>query len=137
MASLEDYDEFGNYIGADLDSDDEEEVEQDQFAQPSASTAPLEGYDDEPMQGQDNGMDLMEVDGTFDYILSTMPQTIFIRYSWQRSQQAAPLFSMKTSNIIRVQGTYMEQTSRLWYRRKMPNRSLNPLSRLLKYGNGQ
>ena len=31
MASFEDYDEFGNYIGADLDSDDEE-MQQEPFA---------------------------------------------------------------------------------------------------------
>lgn len=62
MASLEDYDEFGNYIGADLDSDDED-VEQDQYAQQPSAAAPLEGFDDEPMQEQDNGY--MEVDGTF------------------------------------------------------------------------
>jgi len=31
MASFEDYDEFGNYIGADLDSDDEDEIQQTDF----------------------------------------------------------------------------------------------------------
>ncbi|KXN85686.1 hypothetical protein AN958_10869 [Leucoagaricus sp. SymC.cos] len=64
MASLEDYDEFGNYIGADLDSDDEdEELSQNQFVpQPSGAAAPLEGYDDEPMQEPEDNMALMEVD---------------------------------------------------------------------------
>ena len=65
MASFEDYDEFGNYIGADLDSDDEveEEVPQNQFAaQPEV--APLEGYDeDEPMPGAEENA-LMEIDGS-------------------------------------------------------------------------
>ncbi|KAL5640130.1 hypothetical protein ACGC1H_007423 [Rhizoctonia solani] len=59
MASLEDYDEFGNYIGADLDSDDEDEIDAPQtYAQPSheASHAPLEGFEDEP------GNALMELD---------------------------------------------------------------------------
>ncbi|KAJ7103149.1 Calreticulin family-domain-containing protein [Mycena belliarum] len=59
MASFEDYDEFGNYIGADLDSDDEEEITQQQFVPQSA--APLEGYDDDPMQGTDKNA-LMEMD---------------------------------------------------------------------------
>ncbi|KAJ3563577.1 hypothetical protein NP233_g8858 [Leucocoprinus birnbaumii] len=70
MASLEDYDEFGNYIGADLDSDDEEEeMEQNQFVpQPSGGAAPLEGYDDEQMQ-EDNNMALMEVDGADTFIV--------------------------------------------------------------------
>ena len=51
MASLEDYDEFGNYIGADLDSDDEEDTQQEPFAASAQvreeSHAPLEGFDDE------------------------------------------------------------------------------------------
>lgn len=60
MASLEDYDEFGNYIGADLDSDDEGEVEHI-VPQPLAAT-PLEGYGDEQMQEPEDNMALMEVD---------------------------------------------------------------------------
>jgi U5 small nuclear ribonucleoprotein component len=65
MASFEDYDEFGNYIGADLGSDDEDEIQQTDFgrsaeAQPRA--APLEGYEDEPMPGQEENA-LMEIDG--------------------------------------------------------------------------
>ncbi|KAF9447037.1 Calreticulin-domain-containing protein [Macrolepiota fuliginosa MF-IS2] len=64
MASLEDYDEFGNYIGADLDSDEEEEeLDQNQYIQQQpGAAAPLEGYEDEAMQDQDTGMALMEVD---------------------------------------------------------------------------
>ena len=60
MASFEDYDEFGNYIGADLESDEEEEeLQQSQFvSQPEVQ--PLEGFDDEAVQ-QDN-MALMEID---------------------------------------------------------------------------
>lgn len=65
MASIEDYDEFGNYIGADLDSDDEDEVPQNTFVpQPAQSAAPLEGYDDEPMPSTDAGA-MMEIDGVF------------------------------------------------------------------------
>lgn len=67
MASFEDYDEFGNYIGADLDSDDEEEISQSQNAyvqqERAASVQPLEGFDDEPMTGVEEGA-LMQVDGT-------------------------------------------------------------------------
>jgi U5 small nuclear ribonucleoprotein component len=63
MATFEDYDEFGNYIGADLESDDEADVYQQLEQQPTA-TVPLEGYDDVPMrEGED--MALMEVDGIF------------------------------------------------------------------------
>ncbi|KAJ7024393.1 Calreticulin family-domain-containing protein [Mycena alexandri] len=60
MASFEDYDEFGNYVGADLDSDDEEEITQQQFV-PQAQAPPLEGYDDEPMPGAEENA-LMEID---------------------------------------------------------------------------
>jgi U5 small nuclear ribonucleoprotein component len=63
MASLEDYDEFGNYIGVDLESDDEDEVPQDDYARPAQpEAAPLEGYDDESIPKQD-GDALMEIDG--------------------------------------------------------------------------
>ena len=62
MASFEDYDEFGNYIGADLDSDDEEEeLQQNQFA-PQPEAQPLEGFDEEPAANDE--MALREVDGT-------------------------------------------------------------------------
>ena len=65
MASLEDYDEFGNYIGADLDSDDEEEISQPTYMQEqrAQSAQPLEGFDDEPMTGVEEGA-LMQIDGT-------------------------------------------------------------------------
>jgi U5 small nuclear ribonucleoprotein component len=65
MASFEDYDEFGNYIGADLDSDDEEEISQQQFV-PQPEAAPLEGYDDDPMQGTEENA-LMEMDGSYSF----------------------------------------------------------------------
>ena len=61
MASFEDYDEFGNYIGADLDSDDEDEVPQVPFQQRAPEAAPLEGYEDTRMQETEQ-MALMEVD---------------------------------------------------------------------------
>jgi U5 small nuclear ribonucleoprotein component len=64
MASFEDYDEFGNYIGADLDSDDEDEIQQTDFgrsAEAQPQTAPLEGYEDEPMPGEEENA-LMEID---------------------------------------------------------------------------
>ncbi|KAF8167548.1 Calreticulin family-domain-containing protein [Crassisporium funariophilum] len=60
MASFEDYDEFGNYIGADLDSDDEDDAPQNQYQEKPAA-APLEGYEDDAMQDVDD-MALMEVD---------------------------------------------------------------------------
>ena len=61
MASFEDYDEFGNYIGADLESDEEEEeLQQNQFA-PQPQAQPLEGFDEEPAANDE--MALMEVDG--------------------------------------------------------------------------
>lgn len=83
MASLEDYDEFGNYIGADLDSDDEdEELNQDQYAQqPSGAAAPLEGFDDEPMQEPDNSMALMEVDGVLESFLFARTMSMLVCFS--------------------------------------------------------
>lgn len=74
MASFEDYDEFGNYIGADLGSDDEEEAPQSDFYQ-QQQQQPLEGFDeDEPMQAPDEpGTALMQVDGTH---MSQYPSSI-------------------------------------------------------------
>ena len=73
MASLDDYDEFGNYIGADLDSDDEDDDQPQQYSyagpsQPQAQTSrPLEGFDDEDEQMADapGSGALMEIDGMF------------------------------------------------------------------------
>lgn len=62
MASFEDYDEFGNYIGADIDSDEEGDVADGTEIPHAQQQQPLEGYDDEPMGG-DPGTALMEVDG--------------------------------------------------------------------------
>ncbi|EGO05279.1 hypothetical protein SERLA73DRAFT_118840 [Serpula lacrymans var. lacrymans S7.3] len=62
MASFEDYDEFGNYIGGDLASDDEDDILQPDFRPPvQEQPATLEGYDDEPMGVQEDGA-LMEID---------------------------------------------------------------------------
>lgn len=64
MASFEDYDEFGNYIGADLDSDDEDVDNVHQNTITNVETdqpAPLAGYDDDPMDGQSSA--LIQIDG--------------------------------------------------------------------------
>jgi U5 small nuclear ribonucleoprotein component len=50
MASFTDYDEFGNYIGGDLDSDEDEEMDA-QPAYPEQHAQPLEGFDEE---GEEN-----------------------------------------------------------------------------------
>ena len=64
MASFEDYDEFGNYIGADLESDEEDEIQRDQFLrqepQQRETMAPLEGYEEAEEEAGAVGM---EVDG--------------------------------------------------------------------------
>ncbi|KAI6031361.1 P-loop containing nucleoside triphosphate hydrolase protein [Pisolithus microcarpus] len=62
MASFEDYDEFGNYIGADLGSDDEDEAMQADFGQAPQQPATLEGYDEEPEPEPVQEGALMEVD---------------------------------------------------------------------------
>ncbi len=71
MASFEDYDEFGNYIGADLESDEEEEeLQQNQFT-PQQEVQPLEGFDEEPAQNDD--LALMEIDGALSRISTYVP----------------------------------------------------------------
>ena len=73
MASLDDYDEFGNYIGADLGSDDEDDDQRQQYSYPGPSqpqvqpSRPLEGFEDEDEQmAEEPGSGaLMEIDGMF------------------------------------------------------------------------
>lgn len=67
MASFEDYDEFGNYIGAGLDSEDDSEtnLQSDFMEQQHSSLLPEEG---QPLEGfsenvDDSNLRLMEVDG--------------------------------------------------------------------------
>jgi U5 small nuclear ribonucleoprotein component len=67
MASFEDYDEFGNYIGADLDSDEEDGVPQNDFSRPAQDQPPLAGFDDDTMQDNEETA-LMEVDGLENYL---------------------------------------------------------------------
>ncbi len=57
---MDDYDEFGNYIGADLDSDASEvesEVDEDQAREEAVET--LRAYDEDPEEPAGG----MEVDG--------------------------------------------------------------------------
>jgi 116 kDa U5 small nuclear ribonucleoprotein component len=73
MASFEDYDEFGNYIGADIDSDDEPDFSHQEAPGVHApQQQPLEGYD-EGRTDAGPGAALMEIDGA--------------RYSHQRHAQ--------------------------------------------------
>lgn len=57
MASFAEYDEFGNYIGPDIDSDEDEEMDADVPQQP------LEGFDEDEdnQQEEDNSMALMQI----------------------------------------------------------------------------
>lgn len=75
MASFEDYDEFGNYIGADLGSDEEEDVPQGTFSR--EAQAPLEGFDDEPAEAPEDNA-LMEVDGALQSMRVTGLFTMYI-----------------------------------------------------------
>ena len=68
MASVDDYDEFGNYIGADLDSYDEDEPQNGFVQQSRSAAAPLEGFDeDERMQEVQDEDAAMEVDGEWNH----------------------------------------------------------------------
>lgn len=113
MASFEDYDEFGNYIGADLDSDDEEEeqVPQSQFIQQQPTEgAHLEGYDDEPMPGP--GADesaLMEIDGSYLATIQAFLSRLAAIFLLQ-SLRIGPSSFMKTSSTILLQEMSTDQT---------------------------
>lgn len=105
MASFEDYDEFGNYIGADLDSDDEEEISQNQFVQ-KPEAPPLEGFDDEPMQGTDENA-LMEIDGSCSSFYANIYRA---NPCLQKNPYITLLSSMRTNSTTHLQKMFTVQT---------------------------
>lgn len=110
MASFEDYDEFGNYIGADLDSDDEDAMPQDAFAPQARATSaqPLEGFDQEPLAEVEEGA-LMQIDGAsamsriLQYSLGSIDPVIL------QNRCITLSYYTKTSSTILQQRTYTEQ----------------------------
>ena len=108
MASFEDYDEFGNYIGAGLDSDDEdEEVPQNQFLRETGPSlaAPLEGYEDETMRE-------VEEEGAMDVDGERIACRAYLNNSFteiQSLQRTARLFFTRTNNTILLHRTCMEK----------------------------
>lgn len=123
MASFEDYDEFGNYIGADLDSDDEEVAPQNQFV-PQPEPTPLEGYDDDdPMQGTDENA-LMQIDGacsiTSQVVLPSRTE------SFVQNLHIMLLSYMRISSIILQPQMSMGRMWRPWFRRRMLSLCLSP-----------
>jgi hypothetical protein len=121
MASFDDYDEFGNYIGAALDSDDEEQGFQGDFVPGKPQLAEdvqpvhsLEGYEE-----QLDGREVMEIDGMR---RKSIFFTLHFRYLTKSQNRARMLSSfMKTKSIIRPPLKFTEKMSRLWFRRRMLN----------------
>lgn len=98
MASLEDYDEFGNYIGADLGSEGEEEeaMETDFGQAPRHEPVPaLEGYEEEPIQTEEAGA-LMEVEGELPLVSNEDIQGQL----WKQNPSITLSFSTRTSSTI-------------------------------------
>ena len=117
MASFEDYDEFGNYIGAGLDSDDEEEeVPQNQFLRQTgpSQAAPLEGYEDETMREvEEEGA--MDVDGE---PISCRTNLNKLLTETQSLQHTTRLFFMRINNTTPRHQMYMEKVSKHWFKKK-------------------
>lgn len=112
---MDDYDEFGNYIGQDLDSDDEDEPIQE----PLQESARLEGYDDDETMQEAEDTALMQVDGSLLFLvfihLMSNPQNLSImQSSYTRTNNTIPLLRMFTV-----------QTWRQWFRKKTLNPFLN------------
>lgn len=101
MASFEDYDEFGNYIGGDLDSDDDEQEEvQDHFA-PQPQQQPLEGFDDEPTGADDDAMDVDSASPSLRSLLYVVVSPVAtLQFLETRS------YFMKTKSTIQLPGKY-------------------------------
>jgi hypothetical protein len=72
---MDSYDEYGNYIGEELeDSDQEEQEEEPQFT--STTAAPSRAYDEDTnVGGDDDDVMGMEVDGESHTMLSTTRQS--------------------------------------------------------------
>jgi hypothetical protein len=108
MASFEDYDEFGNYIGADIDSDEEPDFSHEDTAAHAPQQQPLEGYDNGAMDAGP-GTALMEVDGgCYSYQghaenLKVVPQ----------SPHTTPSSCTRISSIILPPRRFMVKASRL------------------------
>jgi hypothetical protein len=131
MASLEDYDEFGHYIGADLQSEDEDDAPQAAYTRPAQpEAAPLEGFDDEPMETQEE-TSLIQIDGDFFFSTVRFSPRQIANLTLQ-SQQHARSFCMKISNTTLAQRKSMDPVSRRWCRKRMPSLSQSPSSRPLK-----
>lgn len=133
MASLEDYDEFGNYIGADLGSDEEaENLLPEEFQQRlEEPPQPLEGLEPEAREEQ---MALMELDGMFD--LFCIFQSWFLIIVIQ-NQSTGRLFCTRIrSTILQLR----KFTDRMWkrlYKKKIRSHYQSLSSRQLKLGNGR
>jgi len=132
MASFEDYDEFGNYIGADIDSDDEPVFLHEEVPAAHASQQqPLEGYDEGPMDAGP-GTALMEVDGAC-YPHQRHTQTLKLI---MKSQHTMLSSCTRINSIILPPRRCMVKALRPWCRKRMLSLSRNPLSPPSRYENG-
>ncbi len=73
MASFTDYDEFGNYIGGDLDSDEDEEMDAEPGYAEQHAAQPLEGFDEEE---EENVPALMHIGKSFFFKRTTSAESL-------------------------------------------------------------
>jgi hypothetical protein len=145
--------EFGNYIGGDLESEDDSDIDIAPSA-PSApgpstapaqapSYAPLEGFDeDEEMEEEEEtGMEmtLHGVDGQWSPPASCSRTTCGSALcadadAGQKERQGIRWCCMRTSGIIRLRKRCMARTSRPWSKRKIFSLSRSPSLRPSRYG---
>jgi hypothetical protein len=117
MASFEDYDEFGNYIGADLDSDEEDQGPQNDFGPNVQDQAPLAGYDDDQMHAKEENS-MMDIDGS---PLSFIVVSLGLNSAFHQNPFTKQWFYTRTSNITPLQKTSMGQTWRRLFKKRTPN----------------
>ncbi|KAH8991981.1 Calreticulin family-domain-containing protein [Lactarius akahatsu] len=99
MASFEDYDEFGNYIGADIDSDEEGDVAEGNIEVPHVSQQrPLEGYDDEP--GADPGTSLMEPSKTVLWLVEPVHNAVVLHEDKQYYPSASDVYGEGVETLV-------------------------------------
>ncbi|KAH9043705.1 Calreticulin family-domain-containing protein [Lactarius pseudohatsudake] len=99
MASFEDYDEFGNYIGADIDSDEEGDVAEGNTEVPHVSQQrPLEGYDDEP--GAEPGTSLMELSKTVLWLVEPVHNAVVLHEDKQYYPSASDVYGEGVETLV-------------------------------------
>lgn len=133
------YDEFGNYIGPDLEDEDEdleleqEEEEEEQEIRGFETASPA--AQEEPLEPVNEGA-LMQVDGKCPMSHGNVyPPLLLIRTMYIKIFHRIKLCSMKISNTTHRLKKCMVLVSKQWCKKRIRNHYLNPSLHLSRFAN--